>query len=396
VQSRLRFIFMVLFFAVLAAWVHFDIRRVDRQVQGDLADASELNDLSRLEQEMLRFGVIAHRYGDGSGLSTKREVLLAYDMFASRIDSLVDRAARSDNHATLANRPVLGRLQAAVTSIRTEVGGLMPDDRAGLRAIDLILQEYGPRVAAMNAAAYAGMMENAVLGAASQRQASASLANMQWAFLIAALSGIAMLWVELRKVKKLNAQLKQRELEIRNLATTDSLTGLNNRRHFDERMEAIDKGIWTDPCHLLLLDLDGFKKINDVHGHATGDELLREVAGRLRLAAGDGSLVARLGGDEFGIVVKGAADRALATADTLIATVGRPVSLAGQQLKVGASIGIATRHDGPNPSKTMLREADLALYEAKAAGKNRISYNSGGLARYVRSLTGAALERTAA
>lgn len=395
-QSRLRFIFMVLFFAVLAAWAHFDIRRVDRQAQGDLADAAELNELSRLEQEMLGFGVIAHRYGDGSGLSTKRDVLFAYHRFARRIDALLDRPPRPGDQVIPANRPVLGRLQATVASVETSVEALTPDDRAGLQAVDLVLQEFGPQVAAMNAAAYAGMMENAVLSAASQRQASASLANMQWAFLIAALSGIAMLWVELRKVKKLNAQLKQRELEIRSLATTDSLTGLNNRRHFDERMEAIDRGIWTDPCHLLLLDLDGFKKINDMHGHDTGDELLREVGNRLRLAAGDGALVARLGGDEFGIVVKGAADRALAIAETLIAVIGRPVSLAGQQIKIGASIGIATRHDGPNPSKAMLREADLALYEAKAAGKNRISYNGGGLAAYVRSLTGAALERSAA
>ena len=130
---------------------------------------------------------------------------------------------------------------------------------------------------------------------------------------------------------------------------------------------------------LLFLDLDRFKQVNDAHGHHAGDVLLQAVADRLRAAARPGDLVARLGGDEFAIVLTGLPDgagepvrSALSVARRLLAAVTQPVAVGGSNVFVGASIGVAiSAPEGSDPD-TLLREADLAMYEAKRGGGDRI------------------------
>ena len=174
----------------------------------------------------------------------------------------------------------------------------------------------------------------------------------------------------------------QRELE--RLAYTDFLTGLPNRARL---MAALDDAITraeggARSC-LLLLDLDGFKSVNDVAGHDAGDALLREVAGHLSGAARERDLVARLGGDEFALVVDSGPEEALALAERLVRGLDRthrfPAGPAGPggepadgpPLHVSASIGVAEIGRHGDASATM-READLALRTAKADGKNGV------------------------
>ncbi|RBY82259.1 bifunctional diguanylate cyclase/phosphodiesterase [Blastococcus sp. TF02A-26] len=174
----------------------------------------------------------------------------------------------------------------------------------------------------------------------------------------------------------------QRELE--RMAYTDFLTGLPNRARL---MAALDTAIARADAGrrscLLLLDLDGFKAVNDVAGHDAGDRLLREVAGHLSGAARDRDLVARLGGDEFAIVVDSGPDEAIALAERLVALLDRthrfPTAPAGPDsgeasgppLHVSTSIGVAEIGRHGDASATM-RQADLALRTAKAHGKNGV------------------------
>ncbi|MGY1739880.1 MULTISPECIES: putative bifunctional diguanylate cyclase/phosphodiesterase [unclassified Blastococcus] len=174
----------------------------------------------------------------------------------------------------------------------------------------------------------------------------------------------------------------QRELE--RLAYTDFLTGLPNRARLMAALEAaVARTAAGSRACLLLLDLDGFKSVNDVAGHDAGDALLQEVAGHLSGAARDGDLVARLGGDEFALVVDSGPDEALALAERLVAVLDRthrfPAGPSGPgggpadgpPLHVSASIGVAEIGRHGDASATM-RHADLALRTAKANGKNGV------------------------
>ena len=164
------------------------------------------------------------------------------------------------------------------------------------------------------------------------------------------------------------------EARMRTLAFNDALTGLPNRTRFFDLL-ALQTTSRRESCRhfaVLMLDLDRFKPVNDMFGHAAGDMVLGMVADRLGSALRDGDVVARLGGDEFAILQLSADEPA--AADTLAMRVvdaigGRPFMLDGQSVHLGTSVGIALApSDGDSPAKLM-RNADLALYAAKANGK---------------------------
>jgi diguanylate cyclase (GGDEF)-like protein/PAS domain S-box-containing protein len=150
----------------------------------------------------------------------------------------------------------------------------------------------------------------------------------------------------------------------------DGLTGLASRALFREQLQgALEVSRRDDDVAILFLDLDGFKEVNDSLGHAAGDQLLVQVADRLRESVRDGDTVARFGGDEFAVLVESVA--ALADAETvarrIIDAVGRPFPISGRELHVGASVGIASAADAGDIEQLM-RNADLAMYRAKAGG----------------------------
>jgi diguanylate cyclase (GGDEF)-like protein len=155
----------------------------------------------------------------------------------------------------------------------------------------------------------------------------------------------------------------------------DSLTGLPNRALFADRLEQ-SLAQRVAPAHqvaVLFLDLDWFKAVNDAGGHAAGDALLTEVAGRLRGSVRTGDTVARFGGDEFAALVQCGPDGRAAqdVAHRLHVSLTRPYLLLGSRFVVGASIGVAFWRPGVTAAELM-READLAMYEAKAGGKGRV------------------------
>nr|WP_226898524.1 EAL domain-containing protein [Mangrovicoccus algicola] len=157
------------------------------------------------------------------------------------------------------------------------------------------------------------------------------------------------------------------------LANIDTTTGLLNRKAFDEALRQATERRMADGAGfaLLLLDLDRFKNVNDLFGHAVGDELLAEIAARLRAGLGAGDVIGRLGGDEFAILlpgVKHAADIA-AIAARLIEALNRPARLAGRQIHPGTSIGAALCPADATESADLLLKADLALNRAKECGR---------------------------
>ena len=165
------------------------------------------------------------------------------------------------------------------------------------------------------------------------------------------------------------------ESELRRLAVTDPLTGLPNRALFVDRLDRAlvrTRLEWEDVA-VLFLDLDQFKHVNDSLGHAAGDRLLAQAADRLAGCLREQDTLARFGGDEFAFLIDGGAgqDFVLAVADQIIGALRTPFVVDGGEAFVGGSIGIAYAAPGHATSGDLLREADIALYQAKAEGRNR-------------------------
>lgn len=165
------------------------------------------------------------------------------------------------------------------------------------------------------------------------------------------------------------------EEEIRFLAHHDSLTGLPNRVAFKEKLSRFVALAEAGRSHFAVfaLDLDGFKPINDTYGHSAGDTILINVASRLKEVMGEGALLARLGGDEFvaaAVVREGfEAEDSEEIAKNLIAAIGAPVVIDGRHLMVGVSVGISLCPINGQTYREITRQADMALYEAKDAGR---------------------------
>jgi len=162
--------------------------------------------------------------------------------------------------------------------------------------------------------------------------------------------------------------------ELRHLALHDPLTRLANRTLFGDHVEhalARNRRATARPHAVLIVDLDGFKTINDSLGHAAGDEVLVELAERLRTRIRPGDTAARLGGDEFGVLLEGSSESdAEMVAHRILDAVSGPVTAHDREVVITASVGIAVSEPGQD-ADALMRNADVAMYAAKTAGKNR-------------------------
>lgn len=174
-------------------------------------------------------------------------------------------------------------------------------------------------------------------------------------------------------VRRVRAERKAKEL-----AHQDSLTGLPNRRQFDQELKiAISAPPSADGTHaVFLLDLNGFKRINDLYGHAAGDEVLQHVAMRLLSAARPSDLVVRFGGDEFAVLVRqlSGPEQATSIAIRIIEEIETPISVDAVQHHVGVGIGIALFRNNTGDPTEIMRRADVALYRAKAEPKSALRF----------------------
>jgi diguanylate cyclase (GGDEF)-like protein/PAS domain S-box-containing protein len=175
------------------------------------------------------------------------------------------------------------------------------------------------------------------------------------------------------------------------MARHDALTGLPNRRVLAETLAADVARARRGAIRyaVMVIDLDRFKPVNDLHGHAAGDEVLREIATRLAALSRSSDTVARLGGDEFAVILDcPAPDDPTAAASTLaeriIASVGQPINVGGQSVAVGASVGIAVCPDDGTESDNLLRAADMAMYRAKEESRGAFRFFSPGMEKALR------------
>jgi diguanylate cyclase (GGDEF)-like protein/PAS domain S-box-containing protein len=160
---------------------------------------------------------------------------------------------------------------------------------------------------------------------------------------------------------------RRAEAALRRRADTDPLTGLDNRGRLFEALTGVLADENAGGCGLLFCDLDGFKQVNDAHGHHVGDLLLVELAARLRRVAGAGDVVARLGGDEFVVLSPGSdRDRLAVLAERVEQALSRPVTVPSGVVRVGVSVGTSVGSPGADPD-VLVRIADRRMYRVKSA-----------------------------
>jgi diguanylate cyclase (GGDEF)-like protein len=187
------------------------------------------------------------------------------------------------------------------------------------------------------------------------------------------LAGIA---TDITEQKVAQEQLLDLNRRLEQQATHDSLTGLPNSRLFIDRLEQTlaHARRFGGRVGILFVDLDGFKSINDCHGHQAGDQALILMAQRLRKALREVDTAARLGGDEFGVVIPELAsdEDAKVVAKKIIDHIGLPFTLTNLECRLGASIGISFFPDHGNSPEELISRADNAMYHVKQAGKGGV------------------------
>ena len=208
------------------------------------------------------------------------------------------------------------------------------------------------------------------------KQPGAEIVSSVIPFIAVALAGFALLAAfVLRYMRRTAVAIAAGESRLRHLAMHDPLCGLPNRIFFGERLEAVIEEVrnGSAPAAVFYIDLDHFKDVNDTLGHPVGDELIRNVTLRLSRTLRGGDLVARLGGDEFAVISSVGDDtgKMMALAQRMIAAICAPYSIGGQNIVIGASIGIAIIDRNCAGSADIMRYADMALYRAKNEGRNR-------------------------
>jgi diguanylate cyclase len=207
-------------------------------------------------------------------------------------------------------------------------------------------------------------------------QPGAEIVHSVVPFIAVAIAGFALLAAfVLRYMRRTAVAIAAGESRLRHLAMHDPLCGLPNRIFFGERLEAVIDEVrnGSSPAAVFYIDLDHFKDVNDTLGHPVGDELIRNVTLRLSRTLRGGDLVARLGGDEFAVISSIGDDtvKMMALAQRLIAAICTPYAIGGQNIVIGASIGIAIIGRDCAGSADIMRFADMALYRAKNEGRNR-------------------------
>jgi diguanylate cyclase (GGDEF)-like protein len=173
----------------------------------------------------------------------------------------------------------------------------------------------------------------------------------------------------------LHISLKQRAV-LRNLAYRDSITKTFNRNGMLHYIKSF-KG--KRPHAVLYIDLDHFKEINDTWGHETGDQLLRTATRRIRQATGNSDLIFRVGGDEFIVLVKTKEEvHAQKIASAILEQLSRPIGIEDRSMILSASIGVSISRRGMRLGLNLIKEADLAMYDAKQSGRNQIVISKNG------------------
>ena len=339
------------------------VTSISNDLVGRLTERAEAS-LRRLVAMAIAVGILGAAAAVGMGLLIRRAAARNASRFRTMVHHASDLITVVDPGGTIVYQsPSVQRLV-----------GLGPNELVGSSYFELLVEDDVARVRSLFADATNGA-ETTITAEYRLRHADGSSRDVE--SIISDMLDDATLRGLVLNTRDVSDR-KILEEELAHQAFHDSLTGLSNRAVFHDRIEhALSRGARHGTrLAVFLLDLDGFKTVNDSLGHDAGDQLLIAVAKRLEFQGRSSDTVARIGGDEFGILLEDDADEtgARTLADRALATFAVPFDVQGREVFIRASIGIALSTPALSEPDELLRNADTAMYAAKAAGKGRYEF----------------------
>jgi len=341
---------------------------LDRGFASDLRQLTAL-DVSLFAENGHGWGSLASTLDDAGANELRRQLPLLTIPDATHTVRIHD----IDNQARLISLPTTGGRRIVAVLHRSMSAALAGFDRA--RTTLILLALLGIVVAIAGSAWLASNMTQS-LGTLAHAAARMEAGDYAGELEVRRADEIGSLACSLDQMRE---SIAQREKRILTLAYRDQLTGLANRAQFSELLSAAiaAAGPGTGTVSILVMDLDRFKYVNDTLGHGVGDHVLRQVAGRLINVVPTSACVARLGGDEFAVLLTGeAAVKVVDCAKAIVTALERPVLYEGQPLDVGTSVGIARFPLHGRDARTIVRNADAAMYVAKRNKTGLAIYNA--------------------
>lgn len=353
--------------------IHFKkMRNVSHQIGESYELISGRDEGLRLEVEYRRFQYKVISYVRGQDDISHADVLTWFDIFWSRAYSIASESSIPDGMDKQEARQLFTDMRIALKEVDPLVQNLKRGDEESLAAIHKALEAFDARVTQLAVAIAQTRVDEA---ASLQEKLELALQGIDTLLISSTGGGIlvlSMLGIEAFRARHAERKIKIREARVRFLAEHDSLTRLGNRAYLNIKMkEFMKEAKANDECfHLLLLDLDKFKDVNDTFGHPTGDQLLKNAARRLSGIFRSEDIVVRLGGDEFAILIKADMANIEKAVSRVISALSSSFVINGHEIHISTSIGISTYPDLSDTAEDLMRDADLALYAAKNAGRN--------------------------
>jgi diguanylate cyclase (GGDEF)-like protein len=320
-------------------------------------------------------------FKDGDSDGDKEKVQLRYDIFAGTVNSLAKGSFRDIIERDPGFERTIRDLEGLTNDAAPVIGNLNSPDNA--RAA---LQILHPLQSSLTQLPSITFNHGAALASEDQQE----LTRLHWIFssivgclILFGLALIALLARHNILLERTYRRMGNLTADLAYLAHHDPLTGLANRVLFQEQLEqslakARDDG---STLAVLYLDLDLFKNVNDTLGHETGDQLLKTVATRIRGCVQGNSVIARLGGDEFAILMRpiNIMQECTVLASRIVKEIGSVYDIDGHEIVIGTSIGIASTELGTSSPEQLLKQADMALYRAKADGRGTFRFFEPGM-----------------
>lgn len=369
--SLMRSALVIVLFVVGMIFTQITINKAVTEFDRREFYSARLEEVGQFGWEFRTFYETAIAVAKGEDWATRKDMNRALDIFWSRTHTLAQadyiEAYDDQNKAQL----VVKRLKGDLPNFEKAANAIEKGKPETAVDLEALYFAHRQEVLDLAQAAYHKRRNKAASALEAQFEATSMLKSLNIALGVGGLLGFLYLLFELFRSRKLARKLHETNRKVREVAETDFLTGLFNRRAFSEHLEKRQADDQTGEFNLLLLDLDGFKPINDRLGHVAGDVVLNEIGKRLNSLAG-ASLIARLGGDEFALVVEGTPQRAAELADRVIEAISARIDYEGATVSITGSIGITTVNSGQHRTMSdLMHEADLALYEAKGRGRRQ-------------------------
>ncbi|TLP45659.1 bifunctional diguanylate cyclase/phosphodiesterase [Cohaesibacter sp. CAU 1516] len=378
----LAFIYMVSV-VILLALEFSQFKKVDK-LRAEIGESHRLisgqDEGVRLELDYRRFRdrlysyvrMSGHETASGGNRTSHDDVLVAFDIFWSRVFQINSATVGLEDEQVRNLEPILNGLKRTMRQIEPYVQNLEPGDLDKQAIISKRLDPYGAIL--NNAAAKISHLKR-LRAVELQDRLETVLMSMDNLLTTSALGAgllLSLFGAEAYRARREERKTRTREARVRFLAEHDPLTGLANRAFLNQKMCQYMRDADEDGqgFHLLLLDLDKFKNVNDTYGHPMGDRLLKKAAARLlRIFASTDDIVARLGGDEFAILTKSSTKQAAALSLKVIDALSAVFTFGDLEVRISTSIGISSFPSLSGSSDDLMRDADLALYAAKNNGR---------------------------